>query len=77
MQDKMGVASCELHVASCEVRVASCEFLSCEFLSCELRVACCELRVACCELRVLENCRAHLQSVYSVNLEKLKGTSCD
>lgn len=72
MQDKMGVASCELHVASCEVRVASCEFLSCE-----LRVACCELRVACCELRVLENCRAQLQSVYSVNLEKLKGTSCD
>ena len=65
MQDKMGVASCELHVASCEVRVASCEFLSCE------------LRVACCELRVLENCRAQLQSVYSVNLEKLKGTSCD
>ena len=72
MQDKMGVASCELHVASCEVRVASCEFLSFE-----LRVACCELRVACCELRVLENCRAQLQSVYSVNLEKLKGTSCD
>ena len=72
MQDKMGVASCELHVASCEVRVASCEFLSCE-----LRVACCELRVDCCELRVLENCRAQLQSVYSVNLEKLKGTSCD
>lgn len=72
MQDKMGVASCELHVASCEVRVASYEFLSCE-----LRVACCELRVACCELRVLENCRAQLQSVYSVNLEKLKGTSCD
>lgn len=72
MQDKMGVASCELHVASCEVRVASCEFLSCE-----LRVACCELRVACCELRVLENCRAQLESVYSVNLKKLKGTSCD
>lgn len=72
MQDKMGVASCELHFASCEVRVASYEFLSCE-----LRVACCELRVACCELRVLENCRAQLQSVYSVNLEKLKGTSCD
>ena len=52
-------------VASCELHVASYEVrvASCEFLN--------------CELRVLENCRAQLQSVYSVNLKKLKGTSCD
>ena len=71
-----GVASCKIRweslVVSFMLRVARCELLvaSCEFLSCELRVA-------CCELRVLGNCRAQLQSVYSVNLKKLKGTSCD
>ena len=43
----------------------------------ELRVASWELRVPSFVLLVMENGRARLQSVYSVNFKKLKGTSCD
>lgn len=45
--------------------------------SCELPVASWELRVPSFVLPVMENGRAQLQPVYSVNFKKLKGTSCD